>query len=126
MRRFLVVVVLALAFSVPSFAQRFRSASTPAATSLDSFYAVREKLIKAYTPNHVIWGVSICGEDDLLSDEEYTWLCVYAYKDTLKEFVETLPDVGKVEIKTVGNGNAKIIFVDGLPLQITLIERPEN
>jgi hypothetical protein len=87
-------------------------------TRADQEYAVREKLIKAYVPKYA-WGVSMCGEEDDYSGESYSWLCVYVYKDTLKEFATALMANG-AEIRD------KLIFVEGVPLQFTLIERPKQ
>ncbi len=118
MKRYLTALALALVLvtAVPSLAQ-FPDLSSPSRQTA-RLYATREKLIHQYAPTYV-WGVSACGTEDAVTGEEYSWLCVYAYKDTLHDFSKALvADNAKL---TQG-----VIFVDGVALEVKIIERQKS
>ena len=87
------------------------------AERLDRIYEVREKLISQYVPTYA-WGVSVCGGTTEEGDD-VSWLCVYAYKDSLHDFGKALA------ASSAQNANG-IIFVDGVPIQAIIIERPKK
>ena len=87
------------------------------AERLDRIYEVREKLISQYVPTYA-WGVSVCGGTTEEGDD-VAWLCVYAHKDSLRDFGKALA------ASSAQNANG-IIFVDGVPIQAILIERPKK
>jgi len=119
-----ILIVLMLLFIVPLNAQNApagpivpqKTDSRSAAPSSDEMYAVRAKLIKEYVPTYAR-GVSVCGYEDQLNGDTFTWLCVYAYKDSIRNFATALQDSGDAKI------TGKVIFVDGVPIEVVTINR---
>lgn len=112
MKRYFAVLALALSLAIPSFAQL-------APPTTDQIYAVRAKLIHQYVPTYV-WGVSVCGYDDALNGEDYAWLCVYAYKDSLGDLAKGL---SADPASKVAEG---VIFVGGVAVRVQAIDRPKS
>src|SRR5271167_3151444 len=84
---------------------------------LDQLIDARAKLIARYVlGNHMVWGVSVCGSDDVITGDESSWLTVYVYKDSLYDFAA---DFDKFATKNHG-GN---LGVDGITVVVEVIER---
>ena len=117
----IIILVLALLLLAPlAHAQEPSGPIAPVAhpvERLDRIYEVREKLILEYVPTYA-WGVSVCG-GTTEEGEDVAWLCMYAYKDSLREFSKVLVNASAVS----SNG---VIFVDGVPIQAIIIERPKK
>jgi hypothetical protein len=89
---------------------------------MDDMVAARAKLIERYVQsgNKLAWGVSICGDDDVLTGEDGgNWLTVYVYSDSLETFAL---DFDKFATRQRG-GN---LTVDGITVVVEVIQRPKQ
>lgn len=126
MRRVLLVVLaLSLFASVSPAQQRFPKPTwgiprQPEHT-MNEMVAARDKLIRRYVlaDPRVAWGVSVCGADDLLTDEPSDWLTIYVYSDQLNAFAL---DFDKFATRT-GNGS---LTVDGISVVVEVVKRPKQ
>lgn len=117
----LLIVLLALT-TLPAFAAQGRRKSDqeilrafqqngPWMVPLSKIYVVRENLIRKYVlGTHQIAAVSVCGTDDVFDVPE-NYLCVYAYRDTIKDLNRDLFD---------GENTGKI---DGVRLVVEVVDR---
>src|ERR1700675_865905 len=96
MKRFLSFLALTLVLASASFAQKkspFTWGVTPPRPpavdhTLDELIDARAKLIYWYvkSSSNYAWGVSVCGYEDVITGDEYGYLTVYVYKDSLAAF----------------------------------------
>jgi hypothetical protein len=125
MKRFLMVAFAALLLSSVASAQfRTRIGSDtrpPQAVPLEKLIDARAKLIQWYviSSSHYAWGVSVCGGNDLFTDEDYSYLTIYVYKDSLKAFAA---DFDKASTRNPGGSRG----VDGITVVVQVIERPKK
>ena len=126
MNRILTALALILTFAVGATAQK-PSPSYPRPTwgierhpdhSMSEMVDARKKLIDRYVlQDHYAWGVSVCGDDDVLTGEPNSWLTIYLYSDSLKDFAVDFDQFAT----RVGNGT---LTVDGITVVVEVIKRP--
>jgi hypothetical protein len=125
-RRYLLATIAALLLVSAASAQRnpfnVRNPHDPyvhqADHTLDELIAAREKLIDWYvlSSSNYAWGVSVCGYEDAINGEEYGYLTVYVYKDSLAAFRK---DFAKAATKNPGGS----LGVDGITVVVEVVER---
>lgn len=124
MKRIFVALLLTLTFAFGASAQR---QTYPRPTwgierhpdhTMAQMVDAREKLIRHFVlaEPRLAWGVSVCGDDDVLTDEPNSWLTVYIYSDQLQAFAL---DFDKFATRT-GNGT---LTVDGITVVVEVINR---
>lgn len=121
-----IAVVLAILFlALPSYAQAPAGPIVPQAQSdngvpFDRLMAAREKLIRRYViADRYAWAVSACGYEDSVNGNDFSWLTVYVYKDSLLPFAEDFTS----RATKLDDGGPWVI--DGVPVQFKEIERPK-
>ena len=125
MKRVLVALILTLTFAFGATAQKRQKFPPPnwgfprpVDHTMNEMVDARAKLIQRYVlTDHYAWGVSICGDDDVLTDEPNSWLTVYLYSDSVNDFAV---DFDKFATR-VGNGT---LTVDGITVVVEVIKRP--
>jgi hypothetical protein len=125
MKRFLSFLALALVLAFPALAQKspFTYGITPPRPpavdhTLDELIAAREKLIDWYviSSSNYAWGVAVCGYEDVITGDEYGYLTIYVYKDSLAAFKT---DFAKASTKNPGGSRG----VDGITVVVQVVER---
>jgi hypothetical protein len=126
MKRLLILAAIALTLSSSAFAQKspFNVRNPhdpyvrPVEHTLDELIEARAKLIYWYvlSSSNYAWGVSVCGGEDVLTGDEYGYLTIYVYKDSLAAFKA---DFAKASTKNPGGSRG----VDGITVVVEVIER---
>jgi len=114
MKKIIIAVILSCFASVA----RAQVYSYPADHTLEQLIDARAKLIQWYvlSSSSYAWGVSVCGEDDVLTGASHSWLTVYVYKDSLAAFAK---DFDKAATRNPGGS----LGVDGITVVVEVIER---
>jgi hypothetical protein len=116
LKRHLAVAALAL-LAASCAAQPPQQPSPPAAVdhTMDALLAARAKLIQRYVlPGKVARGVAVCGETDLLTGEDHSYLCVYVWRDSVPAFLRDF-------LAFATPMSAGDLGVDGVPVVVFLI-----
>jgi hypothetical protein len=126
MKRILFAIALALLTASAAPAQK----SYPRPTwgierapdkTMEQMVTAREKLINHFVlaQPRLAWGVSVCGDDDVLTGEPNSWLTIYVYSDTLDAFAL---DYDKFATHTAQH----TLQVDGITVVVEVIARPKT
>jgi hypothetical protein len=127
MTRFLIGAVLALLLAAPGVAQQPPQPPQPD-YPMAAVLAARASLIQRYVQSlKVARGVAVCGETDLLTGEDHTFLTVYVWQDTVSIFVK---DYLNFATPTPGDGLHSTfpiadlggnLGVNGIPVVVVLV-----
>jgi hypothetical protein len=113
MKRFLIAAAFALVLTTSCAAQV--RVEQPQDHTMEALLAARAKLIQRYVQSEkVARGVAVCGETDVLTGEDHSYLCIYVYRDSTKEFLADFVNYATPS----GGGN---LGVDGIPVAVNLI-----
>ena len=124
MKRILVVLLLTLSFALGATAQRQKfpppnwGFPRQPDFTMEQMVAAREKLIRRYVTSdpRLAWGVSVCGDDDVLTGEPNSWLTIYVYSDSLNAFAL---DYDKFATHTAQH----TLQVDGVTVVVEVLNR---
>jgi opacity protein-like surface antigen len=115
MKRFLLVAAMALAAFSSTCAAQSPQPDQPDHT-MDTLLTARAALIQRYVQSlKIARGVAVCGDTDMLTGEEHSYLCIYVYRDSVKSFLPDFINFAK-EISPGGE-----LGVNGVPVSVELI-----
>jgi hypothetical protein len=87
---------------------------------MDELLAARVKLIQRYVlAGKAAWGVAICGGEDVLNGDDYSFLTIYVYDDSLEFFVSDF-DAFATPLTPGG-----YLGIDGITVAVQVIKKPK-
>ena len=87
-------------------------------STMEELLAARAKLIHRYA-GKLARGVAVCGYEDMISGEDYTYLTIYVYPESTAAF---MADFNKFGTQNAGGS----IGVDGVTVSIQVIQRQKK